>query len=290
MQTVTPRQTYRTLHRLRSAVQIFSLLFLFAVPLLNLLGIHALLGTLYSLSLGGVEITDPLMVLQTILLTKQIYLPLLLGVILPVLLALVFGRVFCSWMCPQNTLSEWLDTLLKRFARKPWQRMHRRLIASNPSPARYWAIFVAILLMTFLVARPVLNYLSLPGIISSAISQSVLHMSLGFEIIFVLIILGSEVFLARRYWCKYICPVGATLAVFRGKATMHLEYDATACACHAQTAPCHYACPLQLSPKRDNVYPYCFNCGLCLSACEKTGNAALTFSFQAQSTQARNAN
>lgn len=168
LQTVSPRLSYRKLHRLRSAVQVFSLLFLFAVPVLNLLGVHTILGTLYSLSVGGLDITDPLMALQTILLTEQIYLPLLLGVILPVLLAFVFGRVFCSWMCPQNTLSEWLDALLKRFWKEPWQQAHRRPIVKNPPPLVYWAVFAALLIATLLASFPLLSYFSLPGIISSA--------------------------------------------------------------------------------------------------------------------------
>ncbi|NUO84300.1 4Fe-4S binding protein, partial [candidate division KSB1 bacterium] len=215
--------------------------------------------------------------LQTILLTKQIYLPLLLSVILPVVLTLIFGRVFCSWMCPQNTLSEWLDALHKRFWKSHWLRAHRRPIEKNPSPMLYWSLFAALVLAALLFALPMLSYLSLPGIISSSISQSILGMGFGIEIALVLLILISELLLARRYWCKYACPVGAMLAVFRCKYTMHLVYDESQCACHLQTEPCHYVCPLQLSPKRENVYPYCFNCGLCTAVCEKTGRAALTF-------------
>lgn len=104
-------------------------------------------------------------------------------------------------------------------------------------------------------------------------------LGIGLELALVLLVLLSEIFLARRYWCKYVCPVGAMLAAFRWRHTMRLVYAEPQCACHALTEPCHYACPLQLSPKRENVYPSCFNCGLCTSACEKTGKAALTFSF-----------
>lgn len=144
----------------------------------------------------------------------------------------------------------------------------------------YWSLFAALVLAALLFAFPLLSYLSLPGIISSSISQSILNMGFGIEIALVLLVLLSEIFLARRYWCKYVCPVGAMLAVFRWRRTMRLVYEETQCACHALTEPCHYVCPLQLSPKRENVYPYCCNCGLCTSACEKTGKAALTFGFK----------
>ena len=287
MKTISPRLTYRTLHRLRVAVQIFSLLFLFAVPVLNVLGVHAILGTLYSLSVGEIEITDPLMALQTILLTKQIYLPLLLGVILPVLLALIFGRVFCSWMCPQNTFAEWLDTLHKRYWKSHWQAAHRRPIARNPSPFIYWTIFAVFVCATLLAAFPLLSDLSLPGIISSVLAQSILGARLGFEAVLVVLVLASEIIWARRYWCKYVCPVGAMLGVFHNRYTMHLAYEASRCDCRLHTEPCHYVCPLQLSPKRENIYPYCFNCGLCTAVCEKTGKAALTLTFRARSHDAQ---
>lgn len=277
---------YRHLNRIRSGVQIFSLLFLVAVPVLNWLGVHWVLGTLYSISIGELDIADPVMALQTILLTEQLYVPLLLAAAVPMVLALIFGRVFCSWMCPQNTFSEWIERVRKRFFRARWMQAHRTVAEHNPHPVWYWSIFAALLLITLVAGLPLLSYLSAPGIISSQIAQAILGMGIGLELGLVALILFVETVFARRIWCKYLCPVGAMLALFQTKRTLHLKHNEAHCTCKHDIEPCHLVCPLGLVSKLEHVYPYCYNCGLCVGACEKTGKGALTLGFGETSTEA----
>ncbi|MDZ7291553.1 MAG: 4Fe-4S binding protein [candidate division KSB1 bacterium] len=275
-----PPRFYHRLNRLRQVVQILSIIFFIAVPILNGFGIHAILGTLYSLSIGGLDIADPLMVLQTILLTKAIYLPLLLAALLPIVLALVFGKVFCSWMCPQNTISEWIDAAEKKIFPKRWRRVHHFKRGKNPRAVWYWLILSLFIVLVPIFGLPLLSYLSAPGIITSAISQGLLGMGVGLEIAIVLSILVIEAILLRRWWCKYACPVGAFLALFRARKTLRLFYEHQACDCKPGTAPCYSVCPLHLAPKETaTVYPYCFNCGVCVAFCENTGSRALSLQF-----------
>ncbi len=271
---------YHRLNRLRQVTQILSLLFFIAIPILNGMGFHALLGTLYSLSVGGLDIADPLMVLQTILLTKALYLPLLLAALLPIVLALIFGKVFCSWMCPQNTISEWIDAVEKKIFPKRWRRVHHFKRGKNPRAVWYWLILSFLLILVPIFGIPLLSYLSAPGMITSAISQGLLRMGVGLEIAIVLSIFVSEAALFRRWWCKYVCPVGAFLALFRTRKTLQLAHTSALCDCKPGTAPCYSVCPLQLAPKETaTVYPYCFNCGVCVAFCENTGNQALSLQF-----------
>lgn len=281
----THNRFYQNLSRVRTGVQIFSVLFLFAVPVLNWLGVRWIIGTLYSISIGELDIADPAMALQTILLTKDVYLPLLIAAALPMVLAFVFGRIFCSWMCPQNTFSEWIALIQKRYFKKRWMQTHRAVIANNPHPAWYWSIFAGLVLLVVVTGLPLLSYLSMPGIISSQIAQSILGMGMGLEAALVVIILTAETVIARRFWCKYLCPVGAMLALFNARRTLRLHHDETLCDCKRDAEPCHYVCPLALAPKQAHVYPYCFNCGLCVAVCEKTGKRALTFRFGGNSSQ-----
>ncbi|MDZ7767540.1 MAG: hypothetical protein U5K00_24505 [Melioribacteraceae bacterium] len=68
---------YRNLNKYRKAIQIFSLLFLIAIPVLILLDIRYIVGNLYSISFWDFDIVDPSMVIQTIVLSKEFYLPLI---------------------------------------------------------------------------------------------------------------------------------------------------------------------------------------------------------------------
>ena len=271
--------TYQRLNRLRRLVQIITLLGFVLIPILNGFGIHFFMGTLYSLSIGELDIVDPLMALQTILLTRDIYLPLVIAAGLPIAVALIFGRVFCSWMCPQNTLSEWVDWLQRKLFHRRWVKEHHFKYGRNPASFWFWLIFGFLLIATLIAGFPLLAYLSAPGIITSTLSQAVLGMGIGVEILLVVIILLIEAAIFRRFWCKYFCPVGAFLALFRTARTWRISFQPQACDCKPGTAPCYTVCPLHLAPKEtESLYPYCINCGLCVAFCENAGKA-LVMSF-----------
>ncbi|MEX1276063.1 MAG: 4Fe-4S binding protein [Bacteroidota bacterium] len=257
--------------------QVATIAFLFAIPLLNLAGVHWILGTFYSLSIGELDIADPAMALQAFLLAKEVYVPLLIAVIVPVVLAMTFGRVFCSWMCPHNTIAEWLDSLHHRMFKDHWRTVHRSAIPRNPHPVLSLGTLATLFVITLIAGIPLLSFLSSPGILSSQISQTILGMGIGAELSIVGGILAIEFALARRYWCKFLCPVGSVLALVRTRASLRVHHAADLCDCPPGSEPCSMACPFNLSPKQPFLYPSCINCGLCLVVCEKTGRGALTF-------------
>lgn len=273
------RLSYRGLERVRKAFQVFALLFLVAVPVLNWMGVRWFVGTLYSINIGGLDIADPMMALQATLLTREVYVPLLLAAAIPVLLALAFGRVFCSWMCPINAIQEWLESARRRLFRKSWLRSRRRPPRPNPRPALVWGLYGGLLLVTVLVGLPLLAWLSAPGILTSQISQAILGMGPGLELALVAGLLVGEFALARRVWCKVACPVGATLSLCRTPRTMRVVWDAETCGCRTGAEACRVACPLGLTPLRGDLAPSCFNCGSCIATCEKTRHGALSFRF-----------
>lgn len=272
---------YHRLNTTRKAVQILSLLFLVAVPVLNWMGIYDILGTLYSISIGDLDIVDPAMALQTMLLTRDVYAPLLVAMLLPIGLALVFGRVFCSWMCPHNTISEWLDGLYRRLFKRRWRAAHVSREPVNPHPAITWGLLGGLMVLMMVLGIPLLSYLSMPGILTSQISQAILGMGVGLELGLVIVVLVIEFVLARRIWCTVLCPVGAVLSLFRTRYTLRVHHDTVRCECKHETEPCQYACPLNLAPRYAHLYPNCFNCGICAATCEKLGRQALTLRWGA---------
>jgi len=258
------------LHLLRRISQIGSMVLIIVIPLLNKSGINILKGTYYSISIGELDIIDPAMALQMILLTKSILITVLLMMVVPVLLALIFGKVFCSWACPFNFLAE----LLTKFKKSP--STHVR----NPKAHYYWIILVIFLLLITILGIPIIAFISMPGQISALIADAIFNGTIGVEILLVLIILALEFIFNRKFWCKYVCPVGATLSLFRIKKTLKISYDPKKCAsCEAKTDNfCVSACPLGLNPKLKGIYPYCYNCMECVNTCRKNGKAlSITF-------------
>lgn len=95
----------------------------------------------------------------------------------------------------------------------------------------------------------------------------------------------GELAIARRLWCKYACPVGATLSLFRSPKTMRVVRDAERCGCKPGAEACRVACPLGLVPLHTGLAPYCYNCGSCIASCEKARQGALRFSFSTSDNQ-----
>ncbi len=271
---------YEHLTILRRSVQWAGIVMIFLIPLLNLYGVHGIAGTYYSMSVGALDIMDPSIMLQTVLLNKTATFGILIAGILPLLFALFFGKIFCGWVCPFNLLAEYNKRLGKYLKSKGNKRLN-----VNPKVYVYWLILGGIFILLMISGIPLIVFISFPGIISAQVADVILFFSLGIELILILAVLLIELFIRPRIWCKYVCPVGAVLAIPRFKNTLSVAFNSGRCAFQCTSDPskasCNDACPLDLNPRQAGIYPYCYNCGACVEACSKTGSHSLDFTFHA---------
>lgn len=238
------------------------LLLLVLIPILNIKGITFINGSLYSLAIGPLWITDPLSGLQIIMSSLSLDVTLLLSMVIPVVLAFVFGRVFCGWICPQNSISELVDYLAGKFKLK-------RLANPALSSAPRHVILVALIVLAPLLGFPIANLISAPGTISVQITKYFYEGIVGLEIGLIGLIIISEMFIVRRLWCNYICPVGSFLGMFRSNRTLKVVYAEDPEHVCGKCYACTDACRLGLDPMGEKIYPLCHNCGDCIAACEK---------------------
>jgi len=259
---------------LRRMTQIATLIFILLIPLLNKNGITVLMGTLYSFAVGPLWITDPLSGLQVIISAFAADKTLLLSMAIPIMFALVFGRVFCGWMCPQNTISEIFDPIAVRI-------MHKRMLNPYPSPKTRYMIMALLLILTPLLGYPVANLISAPGIISIQTANYIYVGTVGVEIGLIGLIVISEVFLVRRLWCNFVCPQGTFLGLLRTGKTLKVQYREDEEHVCGQCFECAKACQFGLNPMGGKIYPQCHNCGDCIAACDKmqAGGKPLSFKF-----------
>jgi len=260
----------------RKIVQLSSIGLLFLVPFLNRKGITAVTGTLYSLAVGPVWLTDPVIGVQTVLTTMRLDATLLLSLLIPGGLALVLGRVFCSWVCPQNTLSELFDAIARRIG-------IRRIFTLPFTPVLRYTVLILVLLASLAMRFPVVSLLSAPGIISIQAANLVYEATVGLELGLILVIAVLELFIVRRVWCNHLCPVGGFLGLLRSRSTMKVVLSEDASRACGRCRVCSDACGLGLDPMEGRVYPFCHNCGDCIAACEgvKGSENPLQFRFRA---------
>ncbi len=261
---------WRRIDRYRLLVQSGAFVLIFATPFLNYyFQFNFVQGWFQSLGIGKLWIVSPLEGLESILVSKLVYVPLLIGLIVPVLLALTLGRVFCSWICPISYLSELSDRILGFFSRK------RRHVDRLLLPRRiFWFALVGELLLSMIMGAPIFVFLSPPGLVGREIMVAVFFHTLAIEGVVVLAVLAMNL-VTRRFYCRYLCPLGAFLALLGARRRLKVLRDGSQC---KECSMCDKVCPLGLSPMNDEGKGiYCWNCGQCIGSC---ANKALAFKWR----------
>lgn len=147
----------------------------------------------------------------------------LLVFLLPIVFALLFGRVFCSGVCPLGALQELIN--VRNF------RLSRAVSATlSVIPWIYLAftILYAATRSQFLICRldPFIGIFRLGGDIGI--------MTFG------IILLIMSVFVGRPF-CQFLCPYGALLSVFSALSWKKLEITGRGC---INCALCGVSCPV----------------------------------------------
>jgi NosR/NirI family nitrite reductase transcriptional regulator len=120
---------------------------------------------------------------------------------------LFWGRgVYCGWLCPFGALQELVNVAAQRLGVRQIavpQALHERLWAIK------YTLFVAIVALSFYSMHDAL-ILAEAEPFKTAISMRFLR-AWPF-VVFVLIILTASLFI-ERFYCRYLCPLGAGLAI-----------------------------------------------------------------------------
>lgn len=74
----------------------------------------------------------------------------------------------------------------------------------------------------------------------------------------------------NRFWCRYICPLGAMLGVLSVRPLLRLTSDSSAC---NSCKKCTLACPAAAQPEQPDRWlaTECFGCWNCVGSCENQG-------------------
>jgi len=80
-------------------------------------------------------------------------------------------------------------------------------------------------------------------------------------------VIGASLFI-ERFWCRYLCPLGALLAPLQKLSLFKVRRSEEHCIhCHI----CSKSCPVRLDPESTEVTASaeCIACGACVSGCPK---------------------
>jgi ferredoxin-type protein NapH len=221
-------------------------------------------GALTASRVVGFHMADLNSALQVMLAYKHVVLNLLIGTVTVFLLWLLLGgRTFCSWVCPYHLLAELAEKLHLELAAKKWIRpvtFHRGV------RTLFYVIFALLALLT---GYTVFETISATGILSRALIYGP-----GLALAWVAALLLFEIFVSRRAWCRYVCPIGITYGLVGTLSPIRVKYNVKNC--HHE-GDCRKVClvPHVLDTTirmraRDIEVPIgadCTRCGLCVDIC-----------------------
>ncbi|TCS75363.1 quinol dehydrogenase ferredoxin subunit NapH [Effusibacillus lacus] len=244
---------------LRRTVQILILLlFLSPLFLVKVEGDNFFYGSLASSQIFGIQLSDPLGALQVTLAAKELHWG-YLGSALLILTAylLLSGRVFCSWVCPVNTLLETTDLLRKKL------KLPDKRFARNTKVY----VMLAVLGLSFAIGVPVFEIISPIG----SVMRNLLFLW-GIGLFFLTAIVLFDLLVSKRGWCRYFCPVGGFYQLIGRFGLFRVRIDHDKCVHCQQCKKVCFAEPSILEPAITGKESFvsagdCSLCGACVDVC-----------------------
>lgn len=253
---------YSTKWRNRRWITLIAVNLLFVVSFY--FDIQLLEGSLTASRFAGFHMADLNSALQVMLAYKHVLINLLIGTVtIFVLWLLLGGRTFCSWVCPYHLLAEFGDKIHLFLVKK---KIIKGIDFHRGVRTVFYVIFS---LLAFATGYTVFEAISVTGILSRAIIYGP-----TLALLWVLFILLFEIFVSRRAWCRYVCPIGITYGIVGLFSPLRVVYDLDACKhegeCRKVCLVPHVLDPVIKGRARDVKVPIgadCTRCGLCIDTC-----------------------
>ena len=277
-------------YRAVQILRIISQTLFFALFFYLLLGTH-FPGKDY---IGNVEIFfhfDPLLALTTLIAARAVFLSFVFAAI-TLVVTFIFGRFVCAWVCPLGSIHQFFSFIFKK------SKLLKPKLTKNKLPTLKYYILIFILVGTIfslnlvgildplsLLYRsfavgvfPFLNHTfsNVIGLLYQAEFYSIadplaqFSTSLDINTIFTQVFFIGSLFLVivllnmhkERFWCRYLCPLGALLGLSSRWNILKLEIDPKKC---IECNLCNLHCETQANPFPNDEWKsseciYCFTC------------------------------
>ncbi|MDO5016647.1 MAG: 4Fe-4S binding protein [Eubacteriales bacterium] len=205
--------------------------------------------------------------------TRQLFPFYVLGLLMT--FGLIFGRLICGFLCPFGFLQDLLAKLpVKKY----------RLEQKKPRLDRVLRNVKYLILIFFVLVLPLLGrfypslmspwfckYICPSGTIFAGWPMLTLNETLrplmGFifswKTTLAIAIVALAIFIPR-FFCRYMCPLGALYGLFNKVSLYQLKFQEEAC---IHCGACKRACPMGVDMPNQYKSPECVRCGRCVASC-----------------------
>ena len=209
------------------------------------------------------------------------------------LFGVLLGRLVCGFICPFGFIQDLLNRI-------PHPRVTVPRVIDRPLRFVKYAVLIVFVILLPALAGPAVGpnppwfcqYIcpagALEGGLTLVLADPQLRGLIGWlfdwKVAVLIAVVVGAVFIPR-FFCRYLCPLGAFYAVFNRFSLYHMELDRSLCiGCGA----CEKACPMAVEVRKNTNSPECIRCGECRRACP-TGAICAGFSKDPQIKQRQQA-
>ena len=184
----------RLLHRLRTGFLIYTVVFIgwYALAQLSVVNIFTFVNAVFTDFKWATFLMDPMMFI-------------LWGFVAVTLL--LWGRgVFCGWLCPFGAMQELINEVSRKLKVPQWElpwAVHERL----------WALKYIILLLLFGVSMHSMATAEIYAEIEPFKTAVTMRFQREWGFVFYAGLLLAISIVNRKFYCRYVCPLGAGLAI-----------------------------------------------------------------------------
>lgn len=229
------------------------------IPVLNCYSCPGALGSCpvgaLQSSLSGAEKKFPFYVLGTM-----------------TLVGVLFGRLVCGFVCPFGFIQDLLHKIPVKKIKVP-KKADRILRFLKYAVLIVFVIFLPVALTDeYGMSAPyfckwICPAGTLEGGIPLLLKNESLRAAAGFlfswKAALLIVILLLSIFI-HRFFCRYLCPLGAFYALFNRFSFYRLELDKEKC---IDCKSCEKVCPMEIQVTKNINSAECIRCGKCKAAC-----------------------
>jgi ferredoxin-type protein NapH len=225
----------------------------------SIAGQPVLMGNLSgSELLGTIPLADPFAVLQILFTRHLLENEVLLGAgIILIAYLLLGGRIWCSWVCPINMVTDLAGWIRRRLNIPD---------AFNISRNIRYSVLVMTLLLSLITGVAAFEWVS-P--ISMFHREVIFGLGMGWMAISAIFLF--DLLIIKHGWCGHLCPLGAFYSILGKFGLLKISFDAPTC---TQCIECVHVCPepqvLDFKKARQEWMissGECTNCGRCIAVC-----------------------
>lgn len=198
-----------------------------------------------------------------------------------IIITIILGRFFCGWMCAFGAYNDLIHEISKNVFKVKY-----RVNEKADSILKYfkYIVLAVIIALSWTMGSSIFSSAS-PWDAFAQITDLPMVMSSLIVGLILLILITIGAFYIERFFCRYLCPLGALFNIFSKLSIFKINMPKNKCGnCRACTSQCSMGIPLY--KENEVIGGECINCMKCVEVCPRKNAKANVLGENVNSTLA----